>query len=222
MAVLDIVMLCVLGFCLWEGYRKGMVWSIFHLTSYFLSLYLTKVYHSKFSTWILQQTGIVTWISNGVEKKFNDLFTDYFLSVTEGSQFTGTGWGLVGEYLIKETSVQEYAHNTIETFKSTMVQELTHSIVNFLSLILLFFILRIAFSFLSQVLSRIFSLPVLDTFNQAGGALVGVLKGGVLVVVGTAVMVFLAMISPQGWSAGLLEKSMGAQWVIHFIFPLFL
>jgi len=214
------MMLIVMGIFIWEGYRKGLVWSVFHLTSYFLSLYLTKNYYLKLSEWIYQHTGIVNWITKGVESKFNDIFADYFSSVTAGNPLAGTGWGLIGDYLIKEASVQEYAHSTLETFKSTMVQEFTISILNLLSMILLFFALRLLFTFLNQLLTRVFSLPILNTFNRGGGFLIGGIKGGIIVGVGIMVLFFLAMMSPQGWSAGLLKQSVGAQWVLQLLYPL--
>jgi uncharacterized membrane protein required for colicin V production len=64
-------------------------------------------------------------------------------------------------------------------------------VINMVGFILVYFLVRLAFRVFGKVLNSAASLPVIGTFNALGGALIGGLKGIILLVVIISILSFV-------------------------------
>lgn len=64
-------------------------------------------------------------------------------------------------------------------------------VINLVGFILVYFLVRFSFKLLGKVLHSVASLPVIGTFNSLGGALIGALKGMILLVVIISILSFV-------------------------------
>ena len=153
------------------GMKRGLVKTAFSFGSIFIALILvniltpvakeviknTPVYDSinqniATSTENMTETGI-----NNQEKIINEL------PLPNGLK----------ESLTKNNNQSSYDSLAVNTFKEYVVAYLTDVVLNAVVYILLFMVISILMKTLVEVLNIVTKLPVIHTFNMAGGALIG-------------------------------------------------
>ncbi len=122
---------------------------------------------------------IVSGFSQGLVTQLADLagfFIALYVAATAGSRvaiFLLGVFDFIPETLFPENSL------------------LAMFIINLAGFILVYLLVRIAFKIFGKALNSVASLPVIGTFNALGGALVGALKGIVLLIVMVSIISYI-------------------------------
>lgn len=220
MSLLDIIVIILLIINLAQGYQKGMIWTIFSLASYIIAFLGAKWYHVDLSIWVQNNTGILDKIKGLVDGRSEGLFEKFFINGLGGESASTGLWKWMDQYLVKEASIDMYANQGIEMLKEEIIVNIATYILNILCLLFLFFIIRALMMLAGRVCNQLFKLPLLSTVNQMGGLVIGACKGLIMVVITYMIFLSMAMASPDGWAAGLIEKSVSIELFFKYGLPL--
>ncbi len=134
---------------------------------------------------------IVSGFSKGLVTQLADLlgfFVALYLAATLGSRF--------GLFLLE---VFDFIPESYFPESSMLAM----IIINLLGFMIVYFLTRLAFKMLGQVFNKIASVPVIGTVNAAGGALVGAVKGLLLVIIIIGILSFI----PTDFIQDLIQSS---------------
>lgn len=152
MSLVDTSIFIICGLSTLIGYLSGLIKSFFSIASYFIAIYIAKMYYTSFALYMLANTSIGTSINNFISEK--------------------------SPLDIEVISMGNYSLNSA-----------TLSIVNVISMILLFFMLKIALSIIVTILNGVFSLPLLNGLNKLGGGIFGFIRGVFIICIIFAIIV---------------------------------
>lgn len=163
---LDSVIIIVLAFGAINGLRKGFVTSITKLLGFIISIFIAKTYYLAATAFIIENTDLEDKVMEFVIKKgaisnFFDVPFSALKMLSNGGELT----------------------NNINSFISI-------SIINAISLFVIFIGCRILFAFIEVFLNSLFKLPGLNDVNKMGGLFIG------LAISALGLLIFFAIIIP--------------------------
>ncbi len=149
----DILVFVFVLFFVYTGYKSGLVKTLFGLLSYFLSIGLSIVLYPYISD-IISKLPFIQEMVSGISDKFSDVF---FAEVSN--------------------PLVEYIMPTFGNSVSTVAYSVVINILSFISVLILS---RLILGILSRFLNIFAKLPIISLVNRLGGAVVGGLKGIIL------------------------------------------
>ena len=149
----DILVFVFVLFFVYTGYKSGLVKTLFGLLSYFLSIGLSIVLYPYISD-IISKLPFIQEMVSGISDKFSDVF---FAEVSN--------------------PLVEYIMPTVGNSVSTVAYSAVINILSFISVLILS---RLILGILSRFLNIFAKLPIISLVNRLGGAVVGGLKGIIL------------------------------------------
>lgn len=166
--IFDAVIVLIFLICILYSMKQGFV----KASSAILSIILTIVLMFAF------QDSISAYLKNSqFGKDINDKITQALTQqnieeeVVEEENSTDFGLPLFFGTMIKDTEEK------IEDVKNDLItqaaESTTSSVINILSIVILYIAIRIALFFLLKIINLVFKLPVLKSVNKLAGALVG-------------------------------------------------
>lgn len=182
--IYDIVIAAVLLLTVYLGWRKGLILSVAGLLSVFVAL-LGAAWFSNLLT-----VPVSHLILPGVEKAIRGYVE---IAASSASKELGAlGGGELLEYLRESPVLRGFAEAVKEALGTDAVQSVNELIaaaaeyvamklVHAVLFVLIFVVVLILWSVLAHTLDFASRLPVLNTMNRLGGAVFGLLKGGLLV-----------------------------------------
>ena len=191
--VYDLIVVALLLFFLWRGYRKGFVMTLCS----FLAIFVAFIGASMVSNALAEP--VTQTIRPLVEESIYRLLEEQQVEVNVSSLLNS---GMMGEIQIpleealtalKESSVYKGFADTIqEAVESGMVAAGANAaivVVDYIArqvargflFVVSFGLIMILWSFMSRTLDLAFRLPVLSTLNRWCGGVLGLLKGGLIV-----------------------------------------
>ncbi len=192
--ILDILTLIIIVFCLYSGMKKGFVKSFFSTASFVIALVLTLstvnpafeyVKETDFGKAIYEKTEI-NFIEKG-EKKEEELSQKFFINTEE---------------------IIEGADTLEENISSGVGNLVLRSLCS----VVLFLAYTLVLKLLSGILDALFSLPVLNAFNKAGGILAGGINAYIFMVILSGLIMLLMSTTLGETLMGQLEESKIAIW----------
>ena len=191
--VYDLIVVALLLFFLWRGYRKGFVMTLCS----FLAIFVAFIGASMVSNALAEP--VTQTIRPLVEESIYRLLEEQQVEVNVSSLLNS---GMMGEIQIpleealtalKESSVYKgFADAIQEAVESGMVAAGANAaivVVDYIArqvargflFVVSFGLIMILWSFMSRTLDLAFRLPVLSTLNRWCGGVLGLLKGGLIV-----------------------------------------
>lgn len=169
------------------GIKRGMIKMAFSLVSMIVVIILVNVLTPPTKE-LLKQTPIYTQINESIEAYVEDNMK----SATEELTETGVNAqkqiinGLplpnyITESLIENNNEEQYEALEVSTFAEYIAASLSNTVLSVVTYILLFIVISILIRVLIHVLDIIAKLPLLRTFNMAGGAVIGFVEGILIV-----------------------------------------
>ena len=238
MNVIDIIILAVMGLCVFIGYRRGLIQTVFRLLSFFISILLTSGLYPYVSQF-LRGTPIYDMLKAAV---INSLGLDHFLQVQTAPLQTGleavvgnlplpTGLaGVAGNLplpaggleavasdlptgldavvgnlplpdMLKNSLVSNNLPDIYKLLNVSTIEEyiggyIANIALNAISAVTVFVLVYLLMRLLGGTLNIIGKLPVIRTFNRAGGAAAGLLAG-LLLVWGGLALVNVLLVGPS-------------------------
>jgi len=194
--LLDLIVVFIFVFCIWHFKKKGFIDSSYKIASIILTIVLMLLFQDGISQYIKQSefgNNIKQTVSESIAKKLESE-EDNTSNEVEDNIDEGRGFfamlGLPSLY----TDIIEDGKEEIETAKQDLIEKaaysITDSLINVLSVLLLYIIIRIALFFVFKLLGAVFKLPALKTLNGLLGAVCGALNALFIVYILCAVLVF--------------------------------
>lgn len=186
MNFLDIAVIAIIGLCIFSGYRKGLVKTLYSLFSIFIALFISNKLNPFISSFLREKGGLY------------DIFTNNILSAMGLNEKITSYGNAAGEKIISDLNFPKFITekllemNTPETYEVLGVTNLENYIsgffanilINIIAGILVFAGVIVIMKVLTVSLDLIVKLPVLKSFNKAGGVIAGFLQGTVYVWIG--------------------------------------
>lgn len=178
----SIVILAIPVAYIFSGLQKGMVRTAFSFLSIVLTLVLSFALNPQITKFVQKNTPLYDMIQENCQEslaKNGEAALSEETDSTEQNQYI-QDLPLpesVKELLIENNNAQGYQHLLAETFSEYISSSIAAVAVSILGMILTFLVISIILHIIGGILDGIFSLPVLNLFNRAGGAALGAVQG---------------------------------------------
>ncbi len=172
--IYDLAVLGIVALCTFIGYKQGLVKSAIKILSFFIAIIVALILYKPVSNTVIKNTYIDDNIKNVMIQKIKPEGVDINqqLTVENNSSF----------------NIMGVATSTIEEITNVFTVKLIETV----TLLLIFIIVKIAIKFVSAFTDLITKLPLLKQVNKLGGTIYGIIKGMILVYTILAV-VYLVM-----------------------------
>ncbi len=171
--LIDIIILAIIAFTTFIGYKKGLIKVAFNLISFVLAILIAIVLYKPISNFIIHYTPL--------DDKIEEIVIDKITS---------------------SNNIKEESHNFIENYysdiknasTSVIAQNISQMIINIACIIIVFIVSKIILLFFKFSGDLIAKLPLIKQCNSAGGFLYGILKGFIIVYI---LLAIIAIVSPM-------------------------
>lgn len=184
--IIDIILLVVLALFIRGGYKKGFILSVSGVIALIIAFYgaglVAGAYSHKFTP-MLEPI-----ISGIVEKSVSETREEYSADPAQApedeNELDTIGMGsLLNLGIFKGTAskiiedLKENISDAGHSFKTAVASRITESVTYIITFIVVFLLIIILFSIAANLLNLAFRLPGLDLLNNAGGMVLGAVKG---------------------------------------------
>ena len=182
--ILDLVMLGILGLCVWSGYKRGFILSLTGVLVIVLSLVIAGTVAHRFSADIAEKIEpYVGWISDdSVDEAviegggLSSSSTETALIATVTSAFVKLGLSEQTAQDLSEKAASLISEGQI-TVRSGVSAVFTGLLTYIILFVVAFSLSALCLSVIANTLSAAFKLPVLNTLNKVGGISLGAVYG---------------------------------------------
>lgn len=194
---MDIAVLVIMAYCIWAYARKGLIKSVIGFGSNIFSLILSRALYPSISKMVLD-TPIYDKTKLAVIEKLNiggivssqtQKFEADMINSLGIPQFLKTG-------LLENNNDVVYNFLNVSSIEDYIGGYIAMMLINIIVVVAVYLIIGIIFKFVFKSLNIFSRLPVIRTFNKAGGAVLGFCWGVVLIWILTAIIT-LFLTQPQ-------------------------
>lgn len=184
--LVDLIIVAIIGLCIWGGYRKGLIGVAFKIISFFVAIIIALVLYKPVGTFIVKNTNWDEQIAQSI-KENSKAQIEETSNEEEANSLTTEA---IVEYINK--NIENAADKTKEALAEEFAQSISITIINAGTFIVLFLIANIILVVLKVFSDLIAKLPILKQFNKLGGVLFGLLKGLFLVYLAVGIISVVA------------------------------
>ncbi len=201
--VLDILIIIILVFCIWRGFKKGFIASLFGILTFIIAASLTFLFYVPFSHYIAQ-----TPVGDSVNAAVNSsVYQSVSNMMTEGAQ----GSRATAEQIVEDMKIPDFIRDTVfqgsdflmrnaqKTAAEAVSASMSDMIIKIGAGLLLFIILLIGLWILRFALEMIFRLPLLHGINKITGSAAGFVNGILLSYLALTIVSFLMTLTSAAW-----------------------
>ena len=216
MTVLDLSIILIFTVCIFAGYRRGLILTLYSVCGWILALFLARQAYPYVNRFLLNSF-IYDWIYGLVEAGLD-------LDTLIAEKSVAAQNALISELNLPTfiTNLLQSGNNPVlfELFNAADIAEYIYSYltvicINALSIIIAFIIISIALRAILRSLNIVTRLPVISTLNRAGGIIAGALQGLIIVWVLGLIITGLTAIGAAPWLSDTLGKSLFAHTFIN-------
>ena len=209
-AVIDLVLLAIIIISIWSGYKKGLIMGIAALLAAIISLYGASLVSQAYSYEVVPvlRPFVSGYIQNRMENEvLEDLgIDDTSLSVEDvlsgdpslRHDFCAACYSSTGIYADAAdqmaTEAEEYAAANGATIQESVVEVFCIRAAYVAGVALVFIVFLIALTALGNIPNLSFKIPNMDTLNDAGGAVMGLVNGMVYCILLCWALRFLGLV----------------------------
>lgn len=162
---------------IYSGYKKGLFKTIFSVASIIIAIAITTF----LSPYIAVQINNSEAITQKVRKQVMGLINENTKSQSDEEQEEFINNMPIPkyakEYLRNNNNLQIYEERALNSFYEYVADGLVRMVINLITFIVIYFIIRIGlviFSFMGNIITR---LPIIEQFDGMGGTLLGAVQG---------------------------------------------
>lgn len=210
----DIAVLVIIVLFMIIGLKNGFLYSVFRLLSYALSVIFAIKFYPVLSS-MLQETIIYTNIKTAIVKGILKQQSDNVSAIKESTAQTIVD-GLKLPGFIKDSILKNVAEKDIfgiQKILDTVGSELALLVINILSVILIYIIIRFALVFARAIIKTIAKIPVFKQLDKTGGLILGTLEGFLVVYILCAVLILFSAFPKF---ASTIDNIEGSQFANYF------
>jgi len=207
--VMDVIVISIILISVFLGYKKGFVKSAISLLSFFIAIGLAVTFYKPLAVILTENTTIDDWIIGGIissnneinsEENLNDMYVsgdivqdarqNHENEVNENSSAISNVFSELPAVITQNFNIEEIKNNA----KEEIAYQTSELIMNLLSLIIIYVIVKITLFVAMIVLNGIMQIPVLKQLNEALGMAFGAAIGFAQVYIVFAVITFISSI----------------------------
>ncbi len=173
--IFDIVAVGLIALSIFIGYKQGLIKAGIKILSFFIAIIVALILYKPISNIIINNTSIDDNIKNTMIEKI----------LPEGSSEDEEVE--IGDSI--SSKLLEGASNTIEEIANSF----TVKLIEIITILLIFIIVKIALKFISKLTDIITKLPILKQVNKLGGTIYGIIRGFIFVY---TILAVVYLISP--------------------------
>jgi uncharacterized membrane protein required for colicin V production len=176
--ILDICVLVLVALCAIAGYKQGLIRTVYRLVSFFIAIFLANMLYP-YVAQILRDTPVPVSIQNMVKSGL-----DIGGYVAENQTYNPSA---IIDSMPLPTPLRGYmqAHFAenfqgmmlIETIEDHISAFFANIVVNGIAILIVFFLVLIILSVIGVAIDIVGKLPIIRTFNNAGGLILGLVFG---------------------------------------------
>lgn len=189
----DITVFIIIAAFMVIGLKNGFLYSVFRLVSYVLSVFFAVKFYPVLSN-MLQETvlytNIKTAVINGIIKR-----QSVSVSTAKGGSTQSIIDGLKLPDFIKDSINEKVVEQDIfgvNKILDAVGSEIAMLVINILSVILIYIIIRVALVFIKVIIKTISKLPVFRQLDKTGGIILGAIEGILVVYILCAVLILFS------------------------------
>ena len=186
----DVIVVAVLGLCILQAYRTGLVISLFNLVSWIVALVLSNFLYP-FVSKILRDSFLYKSMKKSLLESMDFLLKDLGGTIHLESDLINSL--SVPEFmkrsLLENNNPEIYRLLNVSSIGEYIVGHIANMAINAISMLGVFVVVIILLRVISVSLSIITMLPVINSMNKIGGAFVGFLQGTLIVWIGMVISV---------------------------------
>jgi len=204
--MIDIAIIAVIGICAALGWKRGLIRTLSELAVITLALFLAAQISSLSAHWVVDQI-LRPATESAVEQQVDIVASSAYHTMQEKVEsaldaipnafIRSHAQSLLGDLALPDQTgrdvLLEFCLRLTDSVLNTVVYNLVHAILYTLSFAVVTFALRIAV----KALNLTFRLPGLRQINQAGGLLLGVAKGLLLVCLAVWILSRTGLLAPE-------------------------
>ena len=203
--LIDLLLVGVVAFCVWQGFRKGLILSVCGILIIFIAAFLAGKVAESYARPVSEQlVPIMSWIADDAideaakgKGRVNEITDKETIAEIARDAYKSLG--------ISSTEVNKMAEkalSTLETSELTVRESIARTLLFGVAYALLcilgFLIFMLGLTLLMHFLAAIFKLPVLNLVDTIGGTAVGLFYGIlILCAVGWGARFLGIVISPE-------------------------
>ena len=201
--MLDLVILGIVVLCAFAGYRRGLIRTVYRLASFFVAIFLAWQLYPHAANF-LRGTVLFTWIRDGIIRGMN---LETFFNEHATAQGTEMIEQLPLPDMLRTLLLNHIPDNMFDVLNVAAIEDYIASFfagitINTIAILLMFTLISIVLAIVGAALDIISYLPVINTFNKAGGLALGAIMG---VILAWVVILFMTVILAAGSHDGIFE-----------------
>lgn len=181
--VIDIILVLIVAFSAFLGYKKGLVELGAKLFAGIIAIVITLIIYKPVGNIVIKNTSIDEKIENTILEKTTNV-------IDENSKISDNKY------------IQDASDNAVSQVKEEVIPEQARNIavnvVYVATALILFIVSKIVLSIVISLANAVASLPILKQFNEIGGLLYGLVRGAIISFVLILVIGTVAKLNPNG------------------------
>ncbi|MCL2577209.1 MAG: CvpA family protein [Defluviitaleaceae bacterium] len=178
MNILDICVLVLVALCAFAGYQQGLIRTVYRLVSFFIAVFLANMlypYVAQFLRGTLVFSGIQDSVKSGLDLGgfVSEYSTEWQNEVFESLPLSTQ----IRSFLFSHFEPDVHGILRIDTIEEYISLFFANIAINGIAIIVVFFLVIIILSVIGIAIDIVGKLPVIKTFNNLGGFIVGVVIG---------------------------------------------
>lgn len=211
--VMDVIVIAVLALSVFWGYKKGFVRATVSLLSFFVAIGLALAFYKPLAVILTENTLVDDWIIENITKSIDEKENEAILDenneqeIQKNEESAQEDIEKASDEILEEKSILSLLENLpatltenfdLEEMKNSAKEEIAYQIseliMNLLSLIIIYVVVKVTLSVAAVVLNGIMQIPVLKQLNELLGMSLGAVLGFIQMYVAFAVITFLSSI----------------------------
>lgn len=198
---IDLVVVAILGLCIFFGYKNGLTKSLIKILSFVIAVVVAAIFFKPVSNLVIDNTEV----DENIKQAVVNLVSKDVEETGEVKEDTNLPQGMVDFINNTVGDAIEEAKASVEEAKNVAVEKASSTIaettINVGVAILIFIVVRIALIFVSALSELFTDLPGIKQFDKTGGVIYGVVKALLIIFVLFAV---ISLISPAIEQTGII------------------
>jgi len=226
-AVLDIIIICVIIFCVAMGFKNGFVKTVMNFFSFIIAFFIAKTF-SPFLRDYMYSNWIKTSFADKAAAKIDSILGNASLShMVQDPDRPNEFTGLFKDYGVNlDTGVPKWISSAAEKGETAvsevakgLVENVAQGISYFLAFIVIFIVALVLLKIAAMLLNKAVKLPGLNVINKTGGIVLGLLYGIIIsyifVLLAYYVLPYLAANNAINSAEAVMEDTIFFKWLYN-------
>ena len=194
--ITDVILVSIIILNIFIGYKKGLIKVALNIFAFFIAIVATLILFKPISNLVINNTQIDDKIKEAI------IIT---ASRNQEQKESNENNGFIQEYIENEikSKAEEVKNSAIESIAGAI----SIRVVEILTWIILFIVIRIALILLKFLSETISEIPIIKQFNEIGGIVYGIIKSAVIIIFILTIIFIINSIYGNGKINDAIEES---------------